>query len=893
VAETSTPRQRAGGGDARRTAARLEARNITKRFGRLTVLRDVTLRIGAGEVVALIGENGAGKSSLVSCLARILDVEAGDIELDGRPLPPTPDHVRQAGVEVLWQDHGLCDDMDVVANVFLGRERGRWFVADSRMREETASVLRRVGADSLPVDRPVRGLSRGQRQLVALARTLLTQPRVVLLDEPTAALGVTEASHVQDVIRNVRDTGTGVLLVTHDLDQVFELADRVVVLREGRVVADVSPLEVRRDDLVALMSGIETDSMARRQLERLRSLVDQLSDVDPGASVPLIVSAMAAALEQEMLCVHLLEAPGDTVPVLRRTAAVGLPERLLDVNERLPVGAAGGCAGLAADEGDAVVVEDLATDSAPHPATDDYRVAAAASGIRSEWAAPIVGPRGVLGTVSGFARAVGRPEPAQLELARVYLGYAAAAIERERLLSEVSRRNRVLESLRTMLETLAGPDRVVRGVGGSLAELGRALGAASMGVVIEQGGDPDLLYVWHDDAIDRAPDRAALERSVRVAARHVLAAERDGPARFVAPDLAAVPLRHPEGPAALVAQIPGGAGTGDGSDAGPGTGDTLELLDDATRSLALAMEGEALEHTRRETAALRRSQAIQRELLSSLSHELRTPLTAIRGYASTLLQPDLTWDAASTERFLRSIAAEGERMSRLVSDLLDSSAIESGVLRLQRHWCDLRLVVEAAARVVGARAAVHVHADDGLEPVWADHDRLEQVFVNLLVNAATHGTSPEGIDVTLRRTPDVGEVEVEVADHGPGIPPELAGRIFDARVRGEGGGTGLGLSIARGIVEAHGGSLGVRVTAPNGGGPAAPGASFVVTLPCDPPAGTTEPPLDAAWTLVDTQAQAAGNAAPDGAPSDGAPKDGAPKDGAPKDGAPEDGARVV
>jgi signal transduction histidine kinase/ABC-type multidrug transport system ATPase subunit len=866
VAETSTPRERAGGGDPPRPAARLEARNITKRFGRLTVLRDVSLRIGAGEVVALIGENGAGKSSLVSCLGRILDVEAGEIELDGRPLPPTPDQVRQSGVEVLWQDHGLCDDMDVVANVFLGRERGRWFMADSRMREVTASVLRRVGADSLPVDRPVRGLSRGQRQLVALARTLLAEPRVVLLDEPTAALGVTEASHVQDVIRSVRGMGAGVLLVTHDLDQVFELADRVVVLREGHVVADVSPLEVRRDDLVALMSGIETDSMARRQLERLRSLVDQLSDVDPGASVPLIVSAMAAALEQEMLCVHLLEAPGEGNPALRRTAAVGLPARLLDVNERLPVGAAGGCAGLAAAEGDAIVVEDLATDSAPHPAPDDYRVAAAASGIRSEWAAPIVGTRGVLGTVSGFARSVGRPEPAQLELARVYLGYAAAAIERERLLAEVSRRNRVLESLRTMLETLAGPDRVVQGVGGSLAALGRALGAVSVGVVIEQGGDPDLLYMWHDEASDQAPERAALERSVRLIARRVLTAGGDGRAGFVSPGVAAVALRHPEGPAALVAHVPGGDWTGGGSeagsDAGSGAGDaddTLELLDDATRSLALAMEGEALEHTRRETAALRRSQAIQRELLSSLSHELRTPLTAIQGYASTLLQTDLTWDAASTERFLRSIAAEGERMSRLVSDLLDSSAIESGVLRLQRHWCDLRLVVEAAVRVVGARAEVHVHAGDGVESVWADHDRLEQVFVNLLVNAATHGTSAHGIDVTLQRTPDGREVEVEVADHGPGIPAELAGRIFDARVRGEGGGAGLGLSIARGIVEAHGGTLGVRGTAPNGNGLSGRGASFVVTLPCDPPAGTTEPPLDAAWTLVDTPADAAGD----------------------------------
>ena len=123
-----------------------------------------------------MGENGAGKSSLVACLARILEPEEGEVRLDGAPLPSTPDQVRQAGVEVLWQDHGLCDDLDVVANVFLGRERGRWMIAESQMREGAASVLRRVGAETLPLDRPVRGLSRGQRQLVALGRVLDERP---------------------------------------------------------------------------------------------------------------------------------------------------------------------------------------------------------------------------------------------------------------------------------------------------------------------------------------------------------------------------------------------------------------------------------------------------------------------------------------------------------------------------------------------------------------------------------------------------------------------------------------------------------------------------------------------------------------------------------------------
>jgi signal transduction histidine kinase/ABC-type branched-subunit amino acid transport system ATPase component len=826
VTEASAVRQRS----SRAGVPRLDARGITKRFGRLTVLRDVTLRIGAGEVVGLVGENGAGKSSLVACLARILEAEEGEVRIDGAPLPSTPDQVRQAGIEVLWQDHGLCDDLDVVANVFLGREPGRWLIAESDMREGAASVLRRVGAETLPLDRPVRGLSRGQRQLVALGRALMSAPRLLLLDEPTASLGVAETLRVQGVIRQCREAGVGILLVTHDLDQVFALADRVVVLRDGRVVADVSPLEVHRDDIVALMSGIEMDSMARRQLQRLRSLVDQLSDVEPAASLPLIVSAMAAALDQEMLCVHLLEYPDGGRPVLRRSAAVGLRPPLLEVNDRLPLGTAGGCAGLAGAEAEAVVVEDLAT----HPGPERYCNAAAASGIRSEWATPIVGTHGVLGTVSGFATSVGRPEPAQLELARLYVGYVASAIERERLLTEVSRRNRVLESLRAMLETLvATPDRVVGGLGASLLALSRALGAAGVAVLIEKDGELEP-RVMQDGG---EGDPGAMEVRYNEAARCVLAAGADGKAQFVEPDLAAVALRLPEGRAALVAHLPTGPTP---------AGDTLELLGDATRSLALAMEGEALERTRREAAALRRSQAIQRELLSSLSHELRTPLTAIQGYASTLLQPDLTWDAASTDRFLRSIASEGARLGRLVGDLLDSTAIESGVLRLQRHWCDLPLVVEAAVRLVTDGSPIRVHADAALEPVWGDHDRLEQVFVNLLENAVAHGASPAGIDVILRRGASRGTIEVEVSDHGPGVPASLAARIFEPRIRSTSrhhAGAGLGLPIAKGIVDAHGGTL--------TGVPVARGACFVVVLPCEPPTDASDVPLDASWSLVD------------------------------------------
>ena len=825
----------------------LEVAGVTKRFGAVEVLCDVSLQVRGGEVVALVGETGAGKSSLVACIARVLDVDGGDIRLEGARMPATPKQVRGAGVEVLWQEPGILDDLDVAANVTLGREGRVLFAGGSR--RAAASVLQRVGAGDLPPDQIARTLSGGEKQLVAFARAVLAEPRVLILDEPTASLGVVEAQRVQALITEHKDRGAGVLLVTHDLEQVFALADRIVVLRHGRVVADVSPLEVQRADVVGLMSGIAMDSVAQRQLQRLHSLVDQLSDVEPAASLPLIVSAMAAALHQEMLCVHLLDSSGDD-PILRRSAAVGLPAPLLGVNDRLPIGADGGCAGLAAEAAEVTVLDDLSA----HPLPTPYRQAAAASGIYSEWAAPVVGARGVLGTVSGYGRSVGRPDPERLELARLYLGYAAAAIERERLLAEVSRRNRVLEALRGMLETLAGPDRVEGGLAAALLALSRGLGAVAVAALVEQHGTLAFHAADGSDGADGAegPESAdgdgagdgvvrARRSRLRAAALELLTATDDGRARLIAADLAAVTLRLPAGRAVLVAHLPPG---------GSPASDSLELLDDASRSLALAMEADALEIARREAAALRRSRAIQRELLSSLSHELRTPLTAIRGYASTLCQTDLSWDQESTERFLRSIESESARMERLVGDLLDSTAIESGSLRLHPDWCDLRLVVEAAVGCVESRGIVRCRIPDDLEPVWADHDRLEQVVVNLLENACTHGRSADGVEVTVRSCAEERSVEIEVRDGGPGVTSALATRIFEPHVRGgvEIPGAGLGLSIASGIVEAHGGSLAVR--------PTAHGAVFVVRLPAEPPAGAGDGSVAPAWTLP-SEAEAA------------------------------------
>ena len=207
-----------------------------------------------------------------------------------------------------------------------------------------------------------------------------------------------------------------------------------------------------------------------------------------------------------------------------------------------------------------------------------------------------------------------------------------------------------------------------------------------------------------------------------------------------------------------------------------------------------------------------------------MSHELRTPLTAIRGYASSLMQPDVTWDGDSQQRFLDRIAAESARLGRLVDDLLDFSAIESGIMRLQRDWCDIPLVLDAAIACLpqGDAVAVTSACDPGLPVVWADHDRLEQVFVNLLHNAISH--NPPGTQVRVSAAAKLAdaqeslggcaaggsaEVVISVTDDGVGMPEELAAAPFvpGRRRRAGSGGAGLGLSIARGIVEAHGGRI--------------------------------------------------------------------------------------
>jgi signal transduction histidine kinase len=424
----------------------------------------------------------------------------------------------------------------------------------------------------------------------------------------------------------------------------------------------------------------------------------------------------------------------------------------------------------------------------------------------------------VLGAISGYSDTVGRPQADQLELVSLYASHAAAAIDRGRLLAEATRRNRVLETLRGLLDTLAGPQLAQGGLAVALLALCRGLGADAV-AFHSRSGSPVAVAVTELEE----PAAVAATAHQEAAAVAVLASLRpDEGARAEGDDTLAVPIDAPGGPAVVTAWW---------ADPSRRSDDALDLLDDAARSLRLALERQVAERANAEAALLRRSQARQQEFLFRLNHELRTPLTAIQGYASTLRQPDVDWDLASQQRFLDSIATESARMGRLVGDLLDFSAIDSGDLRLLPDWCDLGLVLEAARRCVTEApasmfdlGAVHVPS------IWGDHDRLEQVFVNLFENAVRHAQGLTGVVVAAGIATSGTEIEVRIADDGRGIggdPAELE-RVFRPHERGrtDGPGAGLGLAIARGVVEAHGGTVVFE--------PVPVGTSVLVTLPIEP-----------------------------------------------------------
>jgi simple sugar transport system ATP-binding protein len=241
----------------------LEARGIDKHFGPVQALRDVNLAVYPGEVVALIGDNGAGKSTLINVLTGVLPLESGEIIFGGEPVQfSSPHEARAHGIETVYQDLAVAPHLDAVANIFLGRERRRsglpgilGFLDNQRMRQETDEQLSRLRVRVPGLERRLVTLSGGQRQGVAVARAVMWASKVVIMDEPTAALGVAQTAQVLDLIRQVRDTGIPVVFISHNMPNVFQVADRIVVLRLGQVVAELDPKTATIEDAVAAMTG--------------------------------------------------------------------------------------------------------------------------------------------------------------------------------------------------------------------------------------------------------------------------------------------------------------------------------------------------------------------------------------------------------------------------------------------------------------------------------------------------------------------------------------------------------------------------------------------------------------------------------------------------------------
>jgi D-xylose transport system ATP-binding protein len=239
----------------------LELHGISKRFGAVQALEDVQFSVSAGEVVALVGDNGAGKSTLIKIISGIYRADHGSIRWQGKQVViAAPNDSTGLGIATVYQDLALCDNLDVVANLFLGRELatpgGPLGVMDEvTMERRAVEVLRRLSVKIPSVRIPIASLSGGQRQSVAVARSVLGDNKVVLLDEPTAALGVAQTHEVLELVKRLRDQGLGVVLISHNLANVFEVADRVTVLRLGRYVGTFDAKATSHEQLLAFMTG--------------------------------------------------------------------------------------------------------------------------------------------------------------------------------------------------------------------------------------------------------------------------------------------------------------------------------------------------------------------------------------------------------------------------------------------------------------------------------------------------------------------------------------------------------------------------------------------------------------------------------------------------------------
>jgi D-xylose transport system ATP-binding protein len=240
--------------------------NAQKRFGAVHAIDDVSIEAYRGEVLALLGDNGAGKSTLVKCISGVHALDEGEIRLDGVATTiHSPAAARRAGIETVYQDLALFDNLTPAQNFYCGREiafpewlpRGLRFLRSGVMDREAAAVIDRLKVNLPKLDAPVALMSGGQRQAIAVARATVFARKVVILDEPTAALGLRESRKVLDLIKQLRAEGNAVILITHNMEHVVELADRAVVLRQGRKVGELKPDRSNRQELVSMIVGAE------------------------------------------------------------------------------------------------------------------------------------------------------------------------------------------------------------------------------------------------------------------------------------------------------------------------------------------------------------------------------------------------------------------------------------------------------------------------------------------------------------------------------------------------------------------------------------------------------------------------------------------------------------
>lgn len=247
----------------------LSLRGISKNFGAVSALTDIDLDVHAGEVVALVGDNGAGKSTLVKILSGVHQASAGSITFQGKPVTlPDPKSALSFGIATVFQDLALCENLDVVANIYLGKELSPMRLDEVAMEVRAWTLLNELSARIPNVREAVASLSGGQRQTVAIARSLLLDPKLILLDEPTAALGVAQTAEVLDLIERVRDRGLGVVMISHNMEDVRAVADRIVVLRLGRNNGIFYP-DASNAELVSAITGASNNSVSRRAGRRL------------------------------------------------------------------------------------------------------------------------------------------------------------------------------------------------------------------------------------------------------------------------------------------------------------------------------------------------------------------------------------------------------------------------------------------------------------------------------------------------------------------------------------------------------------------------------------------------------------------------------------------------